>query len=520
MNIVTATVRALSRSRLRRQEDCKRQPHVYQQTIFKSLLRAGHTTQFGQQYHFASLSTIAQFQQRVPLHEYDRLKPYIDRMRQGQQQVLWNTPVRWFAQSSGTTADKSKFIPVSRESLYGCHYQGARDVLMWYINRYPDTRMFNGKALTLGGSHRPEAHGRIRHGDLSAILIHNAPRYAEWVRTPSREIALCPDFETKVQRIAERTIRQNVTNFAGVPSWNLVLMKRILDISGKDNLLDIWPNLELFMHGGISFEPYREQYRRLIPSDRMHYLEIYNASEGFFALQDDPSDAGMLLLNDVGVFYEFIPMNRLADALAGSFTAFDTIGTVKTGVNYAMVITTNGGLWRYLIGDTIQFTATYPHKIKITGRTRHFINVFGEELIVDNAIAALKAACQATGAQVAHYTVAPIFMDATAKGSHEWLIEFDTPPPDIDAFADRLDAELCKVNSDYEAKRSKNTTLNRLTLTVLPAGAFYEWMRRRGKLGGQNKIPPLYNTRQYAEELKRGNEAQPPLKNQKQGSNY
>ncbi|MDR2802287.1 MAG: GH3 auxin-responsive promoter family protein, partial [Prevotellaceae bacterium] len=430
--MITSIVRTLLKSRFRQADDCRRQPQRYQQAIFKSLIKAGSETQFGKQYRFSGVATVNDFQQSVPLHEYDRLKPFIDRMRQGEQRVLWNTPVRWFAKSSGTTADKSKFIPVSSEALHHCHYQGARDVLMFYINNYPHTRLFNGKALTLGGSHRPETDGKIRNGDLSAVLIQNSPRYAEWVRTPARATALLPDFETKVQRIAEKAISQNVTNFAGVPSWNLVLMKRVLEISGKKNLLEVWPNLELFMHGGISFEPYREQYRRLIPSGRMHYMETYNASEGFFALQDDPNDAGMLLLNNVGIFYEFIPMTKLADALAGGFTAFDTIETVNTGVNYALVITTNGGLWRYLIGDTVQFTSTCPHKIKITGRTRHFINVFGEELIVDNAIAALKAACQATGAQVAHYTVAPIFMDASAKGAHEWLVEFDTPPADAE----------------------------------------------------------------------------------------
>jgi hypothetical protein len=499
----TSLIHSLTQRRFRRSDDCRRHPQHYQQAIFKSLMNAGSGTWFGKQYGFAELATVEAFQQRVPLHEYDHLKPFIDRMRQGEQRVLWNTPVRWFAKSSGTTADKSKFIPVSREALHQCHFQGARDVLMFYIRNYPRTRMFDGKALTLGGSHRPETDGRIRHGDLSAVLIQNSPRYAEWVRTPSRETALLADFETKVQRIAEQTLSQNVTNFAGVPSWNLVLMKRILEISGKKNLLEVWPNLELFIHGGISFVPYREQYRRLIPSGRMHYMETYNASEGFFALQDDPTDEGMLLLNDVGIFYEFIPMTKLADAQSGAFTAFDTIETVQTGVNYALVITTNGGLWRYLIGDTVAFTSTFPHKIKITGRTRHFINAFGEELIVDNAIAALKAACHATGAQVAHYTVAPVFMDATAKGAHEWLIEFVAPPADIEKFADLLDAELCQVNSDYEAKRSKNTTLNRLALTVLPSGTFYEWMRRRGKLGGQNKIPPLYNTREYVEELKK-----------------
>ncbi|MDR3132402.1 MAG: GH3 auxin-responsive promoter family protein [Prevotellaceae bacterium] len=499
--MLTSLIRTLTKPRFRQSDDCRRQPQRYQQAIFKSLIKAGGETAFGKRYRFSGITAVNDFQQTVPLHEYEQLKPFIDRMRQGEQRVLWNTPVRWFAKSSGTTADKSKFIPVSREALYGCHYQGMRDVLMFYLNNYPGSRLFHGKALTLGGSHRPEINGGIRSGDLSAVLIQNSPWYTEWVRTPSREVALLPDFETKVQRIAEKAITQNVTNFAGVPSWNLVLMKRVLEISGKKNLLEVWPNMELFMHGGISFEPYREQYRRLLPSERMHYMETYNASEGFFALQDDPDDTSLLLLNNAGVFYEFIPMPRLADALAGAFTAFDTIETVQTRVNYAMVITTNGGLWRYLIGDTVQFTSTCPPKIKITGRTRHFINVFGEELIVDNAIAALKAACQATGAQVAHYTVAPVFMDATAKGAHEWLVEFDTPPADMEQFAARLDAELCRVNSDYEAKRDNNTTLRRLALTVLPSGTFYEWMRRRGKLGGQNKIPPLYNTREYAEAL-------------------
>jgi hypothetical protein len=501
MPILTSLVRTFTQPRFRRSCDCKQHPQPFQQAIFRSLLKAGSDTCFGKQYRFSEIATVEQFQQRVPLHEYDRLKPFIDRMRQGEQRVLWNTPVRWFAKSSGTTADRSKFIPVSREALHGCHYQGARDVLMFYVRNYPGSRLFNGKSLTLGGSHRPETGGGIHSGDLSAILLQNSPFYAEWVRTPSRATALLPDFETKVQRIAEKAITQNVTCFAGVPSWNMVLMKRMLEISGKKNLLELWPNLELFMHGGISFEPYREQYRRLIPSDRMHYMETYNASEGFFALQDDPNDTAMLLLCNVGIFYEFIPMTNLAGALAGTFTAFDTIETVKTGVNYALVITTNGGLWRYLIGDTLRFDATFPHKIKITGRTRHFINVFGEELIVDNAIAALRAACRATGAQVAYYTVAPVFMDATAKGAHEWLIEFDVPPADTEQFADCLDTELCKVNSDYEAKRAKNTTLNRLTLTALPSGTFYEWMRRRGKLGGQNKIPPLYNTREYVDAL-------------------
>jgi len=504
MAILTTILRKATTDRMRKLDESRRAPQVFQRAIFDTLLEAGRKTQFGEQQGFKEISTIEQFQQRVPLHEYDELKPYIDRMRQGEQRVLWNTPVYWFAKSSGTTADKSKFIPVSRESLQYCHYQSAKDVLIFYVHNYPQSKLFNGKALTLGGSHKPEVdNNNIRSGDLSALLIQNIPWYAEFVRTPSREVSLIADFETKVQRIAEITIKQNVTNFAGVPSWNLVLMKRILEVSGKKNLLEVWPNLELFMHGGINFEPYREQYRQLIPSDDMHYLETYNASEGFFGIQDDPRDSSMLLLTDAGTFYEFIPMAKLAEAQAGAFTAFDTVETVKENVNYAIVITTNSGLWRYLIGDTVMFTSLYPHKLKITGRTRHFINAFGEELIVDNAIAALKAACNATGAQVNNYTVAPIFMDASAKGAHEWVVEFENNQfVDVEKFADILDAELCKRNSDYEAKRANNTTLNRLTLTLVPQGTFYEWMRSRGKLGGQNKVPPLSNTREYVEELK------------------
>lgn len=501
MSTLTSIVRLATTARFRKLDKSRKNPQRFQHAIFKSLIMSGVETQFGERYGFNCASSVERFQHRVPLHDYDGLKPYIDRMRNGEEGVLWPTPVNWFAKSSGTTADKSKFIPVSMESLQHCHYQSAKDVLMFYVHNYPKSRIFNGKALTLGGSHKPETNGRIHSGDLSAVLIQNSPWYAELVRTPSRDISLIADFESKVQHIAKITIKQNVTNFSGVPSWNLVLMKRILEAAGKQHLLEVWPNLELFMHGGISFEPYREQYRQLIPSDQMHYMETYNASEGFFGIQDDPNDSAMLLLVDAGIFYEFIPMNKMAEAQAGTFTAFDTVESVKTGVNYAMVVSTNGGLWRYLIGDTVMFTSLYPHKLKITGRTRHFINVFGEELIMENAIKALQTACRKTGATVSNYTVAPIFMDDSAKGAHEWVVEFEKRPPDTNVFADILDAELCNVNSDYEAKRSKNTTLNRLTLTEVKPGTFYEWMKQRGKLGGQNKIPSLYNTREYVDEL-------------------
>jgi len=499
--MITALIRRFTTSRLRQIEAYRNNPWAAQQRVFKYLLKAGRDTFFGQKYKYDTIRRIDDFQQRIPIHEYDDFVPYINRMLQGEQNILWNTPVRWFAKSSGTTAGKSKFIPVSREVLHRCHYKGPRDVISVYLHNYPKSKLLDGKTLTLGGSHEPnEETAGIRYGDLSAILIQNSPWYTEFKRVPKRKTALIADFETKVERIAAEARKQDLRSFAGVPSWNLVLMKKILEITGKKNLLELWPKMELFMHGGISFTPYREQYRELIPSDDMHYMDIYNASEGFFAFQDEPADPSMLLLPENDVFYEFIPLGKLQEAREGSYTP-DTMETAKKGVNYAIVISTSGGLWRYLIGDTVMFTSLYPHKIKITGRTRHFINAFGEELIVDNAENALRKACEATGAQITDYTVAPIFMDSTAKGAHEWVIEFAVAPNDAEAFADLLDAALCAENSDYEAKRAKNTTLRRLQLHTAPAGAFYKWMESRNKLGGQNKVPRLSNTREYVEDL-------------------
>ena len=499
--MITQLIRLISASRLRKIDAYRNNPWIAQQRVFKRLLNAGCNTFFGQKYQFDKIQHIDDFQQRVPIHEYDDLVPYINRMLQGEQNVLWSSPVRWFAKSSGTTAGKSKFIPVSREVLHRCHYQGPKDLINVYLHNYPKAKLLDGKTLTLGGSHQSEERAaHIRYGDLSAVMIQNSPWYTEFKRVPKRETALIADFETKVERIAAEACKQNVTSFAGVPSWNLVLMKKILEITGKKNILELWPKMELFMHGGISFTPYLEQYRELIPSDDMHYMDIYNASEGFFAFQDDPADASLLLLPENDVFYEFIPLGKLQDTQEGRYLP-DTIETVKKGVNYAIVISTSGGLWRYLIGDTVMFTALCPHKIKITGRTRHFINVFGEELIVDNAESALRNACKATGAQITDYTVAPIFMDSTAKGAHEWIVEFAVAPKDLEQFANLLDAALCAENSDYEAKRSKNTTLRRLELHAAPVGTFYQWMESRNKLGGQNKVPRLSNTREYIEEL-------------------
>ncbi|MBN2350919.1 MAG: GH3 auxin-responsive promoter family protein [Bacteroidales bacterium] len=471
--------------------------NVQQETLFKLINKATDTL-WGEKYDFKSINNIKEFQERIPLQTYDEIKPYIERTRQGEQNVLWPGDIKWFAKSSGTTSDKSKFLPVSKDSLENCHFRGGRDVLAIYTNNYPDSKIFSGKGLTLGGSHQIDnINNQSYYGDLSAILIENLPFWTEFIRTPSQEIALLDKWEEKLEKIASETIEENVTSLAGVPSWNLVMIKHILEYTRKSNLLELWPNLELFIHGGVSFTPYKDQFKRLIPSNNMHYMEAYNASEGFFAIQDDPLSNTMLLMLDYGIFYEFIPMET-----------FDTdhpkalsIDEVELNKNYALVISTNSGLWRYIIGDTIKFTSLYPHKIIITGRTKHFINAFGEEVIVDNAEKALHIACSRTGAQITDYTAAPIFMDENQKGSHEWVIEFAQAPKDLEYFISMLDHALMSVNSDYEAKRYKNITLEKPTLHSVPKGTFYEWLNRKGKLGGQNKVPRLSNERKYVEEL-------------------
>lgn len=500
MSILNSAILAISRNRLKKIDYFRRNPWEVQEKLFSSLIQKAQTTEWGKLYNYSSIKNIGTYQQCVPVQEYSAFLPYIDRMRRGEQNILWPTPIKWFAKSSGTTSSKSKFIPVSNESLKGCHYQGMKDLVLLYMRKYPKNKLSVGKSLTLGGSLHPDESGSgVHYGDLSAILIQNTPFYAEMKRAPRRATATIADFETKVSEIVKEVTKQNIVSFSGVPSWNLVLMKQILEYSGKNNLLELWPNLEVFFHGGISFTPYREQFKKIIPKDTMHYFETYNASEGFFSLQDDELDSAMLLMLDLGMFFEFIPLSEVGKQFPQAYTIAD----VKTGVNYALVISTNAGLWRYMIGDTVMFTSTNPYKIKITGRTRHFINAFGEELIIENAEAALKVATEKTGAVITEYTVAPIFMGDNAKGAHEWVIEFETPPANTEHFADVLDAALCSVNSDYEAKRSKNVTLNRLVLNVAPRNTFYEWMRQRGKLGGQNKVPRLFNTREYVEELKK-----------------
>jgi hypothetical protein len=434
----------------------------------------------------------------VGVQDYETLKGYIDRMRHGERDVLWKGTCRWYAKSSGTTNDKSKFIPVSKDALKDTHYAGGRDAVTWYLLNNAQSRIFDGKALILGGSHAPNYNLKNSLvGDLSAILIENINPFVNLVRVPKKSTALLSDFEIKRDKIAREAIKENVSNLSGVPSWMLSVMTRVLEITGKDNLCEVWPNLEMFFHGGVAFTPYREQYKKLIPSANMHYMETYNASEGFFGIQDDPSDVSMSLMVDYGVFYEFIPM----DEIESPNPHVVPLWGVEKGKNYAMVISTSSGLWRYMIGDTVRFTSLNPYKIIITGRTKFFINAFGEELIVDNAEVGLAEACRQTGAQVQEYTAAPVFMDGDGKCRHQWLVEFAKKPDDVQLFATILDQTLQQVNSDYEAKRYKDITLQPLEIVVARPGLFHDWLASKGKLGGQHKVPRLSNGRSYIEEM-------------------
>ncbi len=499
MPLINSIISWLNVKRIHQIELFKKYPGNVQSEVFTKLISLAEDTEWGKRYGYSDIQSVKQFQDRVPVQTYEDIIPYVNRQRAGEQNILWPTDIKWYAKSSGTTSEKSKFIPVSPEALEECHFRGGKDVMALYTKQFPDSTVLRGKALTLGGSHQINNHStQSYYGDLSAILIENLPFWASFIRTPSAEIALIPDFEEKVDKITKIAIKENVTNIAGVPSWNLVLLKHILDATGNDNLLDIWPNLELFTHGGVSFAPYREQFLKIIPSPQMHYLETYNASEGFFGIQDDLSDSSMLLMLDYGVFFEFIPLDKLNDP----GTPVYTIEEVEIGINYALVISTNGGLWRYMIGDTIEFTSLTPHKFKITGRTKYYINAFGEEIILDNAEKALLTACKHTGALIKDYTAGPIYMTGDNKGSHEWMIEFERKPEDLERFTDVLDKTLCSINSDYEAKRFKNTTLLKPSVISVPDGTFYHWFQTKGKVGGQNKMPRLSNDRKYLDEIR------------------
>lgn len=496
MAFINSLISLFTSKRLSQIDYFKANPAEVQRNVLKELLTTAAKTEYGQKYHFHSISTAEQYRERLPIVHYEDMRELISATMNGQSNILWPEEIKWFAKSSGTTDAKSKFIPVSPSSLENCHFRGGKDIIAIFNRLYPDAQVFGGKTLALGGSSEiSTANTNCQYGDLSAILISNTPFWANFMKTPDASIMLMSNWEEKIEKICEITIKEDVRCLAGVPSWFLTLINKILEKTGKNNLHEVWPNLELFIHGGISFMPYREQYQRLLPDPKMKYLETYNASEGFFGIQDDPNDPSMLLMLDYGVYYEFMPVSELGKAKPRTLL----LEEVETGVNYALIISTNGGLWRYMIGDTIQFTSTSPYKFKITGRTKLYINAFGEELIIDNATQALYQTCKETGSQVYEFTVAPVFMDEGKKGAHEWLIEFETPPADPEQFADMLDHELQKLNSDYEAKRL--LSLERLKLHIARPGLFNDWLKEKGKLGGQHKVPRLWNDRTHIEQL-------------------
>lgn len=472
-------------------------PHEVQFELLKKLIQKAKNTEVGKKYDFASISSYAEFASRVPLQQYEDFEPDIERSRRGENNIFWPTAIKWFAKSSGTTNAKSKFIPVSEESLEKCHYAAGKDMLCMYLNNNPGSQLFSGKSLRLGGSKEIYKHNGTQFGDLSAILIDNMPFWAEYSSTPSNEVSLMSDWEVKMPAIVNETIRENVTSLAGVPSWMLVLLNNALEAAGKDHLFEIWPNLEVYFHGGVNFLPYADQYEKILPREDFRYFEIYNASEGFFAIQDTNHSKELLLMLDYGVFYEFIPM----DTFGTIHEKVIPLSEVEKDKNYAILITTNAGLWRYKIGDTVRFTSLHPYRIKVTGRTKHHINVFGEELIIENAEEALKKASEETACEIVDYTAAPVFMQGKEKGAHEWIIEFKTPPTDFEHFIHCFDQHLQSINSDYEAKRFNNMTLNPPKIHQAREKLFYDWLKKRNKLGGQHKIPRLSNQRHYVEEL-------------------
>lgn len=486
------------RGRLRELESYAQRGEQMQREVLQFLVDCAKETEFGREHLFNHIKSYDDYVRNVPVNDYETLKGDIDRMRHGEENILWPGLVKWYAKSSGTTNDKSKFIPVTQAGLAHIHYQGPKDCVTFYLRNNPKSRIFDGKSLILGGSH--SANYNLPNslvGDLSAILIENITPMAELFRVPKKATALLSDFEVKRDRIAHETLNKNVTNISGVPSWMLSVLVRIMEITGKKHLQEVWPNLEVFFHGGIAFTPYRSQYEKLITKSDMHYMETYNASEGFFGIQDDPTDKSMLLMVDYDVFYEFIPM----DEFGTDNPTIVPLSGIELGKNYAMVISTSCGLWRYIIGDTVSFTCRDPYKFVITGRTKYFINAFGEELVQDNAEKGLAYACQQTGAEVLEYTAAPVYMDDNAKCRHQWLIEFSHEPTNLDEFATLLDRKLQELNSDYEAKRFHDITLQHLEVVKAPTGIFNEWLKSKGKLGGQHKVPRLSNSRRNIDEI-------------------
>ena len=472
-------------------------PIDVQRELLMRLLGDAQNTEVGKKYNYKNIYDYKTFSERVPIQKYESIEPLIERTRKGEQNIFWHSDIQWFAKSSGTTNAKSKFIPVSNEALEDCHFKAGKDSLGLYINNNENAGLFKGKGLRLGGSSTVYEDNNSHFGDLSAIIIENMPFWMDFSSAPKYETALLGEWETKMEAIVDEVIHENMTSLVGVPSWMLVLLNRVLEKTGKDNILEVWPNLELYLHGGVNFNPYREQFQKLIPKKDFKYYEIYNASEGFFALQDQNDSLDLLLMLDYGIFYEFIPM----DCYSSEDSYAIPLQEVVLDQNYAIVITTNAGLWRYLIGDTVKFTSLEPYRIRVTGRTKHFINAFGEELIIENAEDALNQACKKTNAQLTEYTVAPIFMDGNNKGAHEWIIEFQKPPQDIGYFTALLDNALKSINSDYEAKRYQDMTLTLPKIHQAETGLFYNWLKKKGKLGGQHKVPRLSNNRDFVDEL-------------------
>jgi len=497
LQIINSFATWILKKRIHQMELFLKYPHEVQDELLISLIKSAENTQIGRKYDFSSMKNYTSFSERIPVSTYEELEPLIELTRKGEQNVFWHSNIKWFAKSSGTTNAKSKFIPVSSEALENCHYKASKDLLCLYLNNNEDSQLFTGKSLRLGGSKQLYEDNNTFFGDLSAILIDNMPIWAEFSSTPSSKISLMGDWETKLPAIINETMNENVTSLAGVPSWMMVLLQKTLETTGKSNLLELWPNAEVYYHGGVSFEPYKEQYKKLFPKDSFKYYEIYNASEGFFAIQDQNDSDELLLMLDYGIFYEFI----LMDTFGTLNQHVIRLNQVELNKNYALVITTNSGLWRYLIGDTIRFTSLNPYRIKVTGRTKHHINVFGEELMVENTDTAVAKTCKEFNCEIVDYTVAPIFMTNQQKGAHEWIIEFKTKPDSIENFRKALDENLQSVNSDYEAKRYNNMTLNPLVLNVARENLFYDWLKQQDKLGGQHKVPRLSNERTYLESL-------------------
>ncbi len=488
------------KKRIHQMELFVKYPFDVQEEVFRNLIDSAKSTEWGKKYDYKSIKSVKEYQERVPISRYEDIFPFIDRMMHGERNILWPSKIDWFAKSSGTTNARSKFIPVSPESLEDCHYKAGKDMLSLYVNNFPNYNLFSGKTISIGGTHKAfEGNPSVSYGDVSAVIMENLPLWAQVIRSPSLKVALMDEWEEKLNRMVEETMQQNITSFTGVPTWTLVLLQRVMDKKGVDNILDVWPELELFVHGAVAFDPYRETFKKLIPTSKMSYMETYTASEGFFGIQDIPDVHEMLLMLDYGIFYEFVPMDQWGSENPKALT----LEEVELNKNYAVIISTNAGLWRYVLGDTVRFTNLSPFRIKISGRTKHFINAFGEELIMENANEAIAYACKMTNSEVEEFTAAPIYFVGTEKGGHEWIIEFRKIPEDQEHFNYLLDKKLREVNSDYDAKRYKSIALDKPLIHVVPKDTFYKWMESRGKLGGQNKVPRLANNREYLDDIKK-----------------